>query len=82
MQHDIVPEKMIFDILTPRVRGDLWAEYLLLYNAAFRDSFYFDMQHDNVLKKLNFDMTPSPSLVGWGGGGVAGKHLLPCDCIS
>ena len=32
------------------------------------------MQHDNVLKKLNFDMTPLPSLVGGGGGG-AGKNI-------
>ena len=78
MQHEIVPEKMIFDILTPI--EDLWAN-ICYYNAAFRDSLYFDMQHDNVLKKLNFDMTPSPSLVG-GGGGVREKHLLPCYCIS
>ena len=32
------------------------------------------MQHDHVLKKLNFDLlTPSPRVVG--GGGSAGKIL-------
>ena len=34
--------------------------------------FKFDMQHDHVLKKLNFDLlTPSPGSSG-GGGGMKG----------
>ena len=42
----------------------------------------FDMQHDIVLKKLNFDLlTQSPRVVGeWGD--LRTKHLLPCCCIS
>ena len=64
MQRDIVLKKLIFDILTPRVRGGgLRAKYLLpcCWHAAFCDSFYFDLQHDHVLKKSNFDLlTPSP----------------------
>ena len=43
------------------------------------------MQHDHVLKKLNFDILTLPK--GWGGGGRGGgggglqaKYLLPC-CI-
>ena len=32
------------------------------------------MQHDHVQKNLNFDLlTPSPRVVGEGGGGSAGK---------
>ena len=40
------------------------------------------MQHDNVMKNLNFDLlTPNPR-VRVGGVGVCGqKHLLPCCCI-
>ena len=42
---------------------------------------YFDMQHDHVLKKLNFGLfTPTPGS-GWEGGSV-GKNLLLCWCIS
>ena len=38
-----------------------------------RDSFRFDMQHDHVLKKWNFDLfTPSPGSVECGGGGGGG----------
>ena len=28
-----------------------------IHVAAFRDSLYFDMQHDHVLKQFNFDPT-------------------------
>ena len=39
------------------------------------------MQHDHVLKKLNFDLlTPSPRVVGEGG--LQAKHFLPCFCNS
>ena len=42
------------------------------------------MQHDHVLKKLNFYLwTPSPRVVCvcvWGGG-LWVKYLLPCCCI-
>ena len=39
------------------------------------------MQHDNVLKKLNFELLNSPQ--GRGDGGMRAKHLLPyaCCCI-
>ena len=37
------------------------------------------MQHDHVLKKLNFDLlTPSPGLGRVRGGAVLAKYLLPC----
>ena len=37
------------------------------------------MQHDHVLKKLNFDLlTPRG---GGGGGGLQIKNLRPCCCI-
>ena len=36
----------------------------------------FDMQHDHVLRKLNFDLlTSSP---GWGYGDLWEIYLLPC----
>ena len=38
------------------------------------------MQHDNVLKKMNFYLlTPSPRVVGERG--LRAKYLLPCCCI-
>ena len=37
------------------------------------------MQQDHVLNKLNFDLlTPR---VGWRGGGLPAKYLLPFCCI-
>ena len=34
------------------------------------------MQHDHVLKKLNFDLLTSSRRSGrWGGGGVCGKNI-------
>ena len=41
--------------------------------AAF--AIPFDMQHDNVLKKLNFNLLTPRAL---GGGVLRGKNLLPC----
>ena len=50
--------------------GGLRAKYLLPC-CCIRDSLLFDMQHDHVLKKLNFDLlTPTPGSgagVGWSG---------------
>ena len=44
-------------------------------------SLKFDMQHDHVLKKVNFDLlTPSPGSEG-GGRGLQVKYLLLCCCI-
>ena len=41
-----------------------WAKYLLPC-FCIRDSLQFDMQHDHVLKKLNFDpLTTTPRLEG------------------
>ena len=37
------------------------------------------MQHDIVLKNVNFDLL-TPRSVG-GGGGLRAKYLLPCYCI-
>ena len=45
--------------------------------AIFHDFIYFDMQHDHVLKKLNFDL-----LTLMGGRGLRAKYLLPCWYIS
>ena len=37
------------------------AEKNICYHvAAFRDSILFDIQHDHVLKKLNFDLLSHP----------------------
>ena len=65
---------MNFDLLTPsRVSvcvcvgggGGLRAKYLLP-RCCIRDSHYFDMQYDRVLKKLNFDLlTPPPKSRGY-----------------
>ena len=38
------------------------------------------MQHDHVLKKLNFYLWPHPQSQGWGGG-LRAKYLPPCCCI-
>ena len=40
------------------------------------------MQHDNVLKKTNFDLLTLSLGSGGGGGGLQAKYLLPCYCIS
>ena len=74
---------------TPRVGwgggGDrgLQAKYLLPC-CRICDSFYFDIQHVHVLKKMNFDQLTPSSRLGWGVGGLRGlqaKYLLPCCCI-
>ena len=46
--------------------------------AAFRDSLLIDMQHDDILKKLHFDLlTPSPGLWGLGSAGkIFGTIML------
>ena len=49
--------KIEFDLLIPRVGGGgggLQAKYLLIC-YCMRDC-HFNMQHDHVLKKLNFDL--------------------------
>ena len=44
--------------------------------AAIPDSFKFDMQHDHVLKKMNFDLlTPSPGSEGGGGRVMQEKYF-------
>ena len=49
------------------------AKYLL-QSCCIRDSLSFDMQHDHVVKKLNFDLlTPSVR-----GRGSASKNLQTC----
>ena len=54
--------------------GGLLAKYLL-HVAAFVILFNFDMQHDHVLKKFNFDLlTPSPV------SGRGGRHLRTNIC--
>ena len=66
MQHDLILKKKVeFDLflLAPiPMIGEGWgclrAKYLLPC-CCIRDSLYFDMQHDCVLKKFNFDvLTP------------------------
>ena len=51
-----------------------WCGQNICYHvAAFHDSIEFDMEHDHVLKKLNYDyLTPTPGSVV-GGGGSADK---------
>ena len=49
------------------------AKYLIPY-CCNRDTLKFDMQHDHVLKKWNFDLlTPAPGSGGGGGGGGRGS---------
>ena len=43
-----------------------------------------DVQHDHVLKKLNFDLlipAPRVRIRGGVGGGLQVEYLLPCYCI-
>ena len=65
MPHDHIQIFLPFnptDRLPVCVRG----EYVLARSSMLH-SLYFDMQHDHVLKKLNFDLfTPTP------GSGVEG----------
>ena len=54
--------------------GGIWGQNICYHVATFHDTNKFDMQHDNVLKKLNFDLlTPSPRVVREGGGWSACK---------
>ena len=58
--------------------GEVCRQNSCYHVAAFRDSFQFDMQHDHVLKKLNFDPLTLPQGVE----GLCAKCLLPCCCSS
>ena len=69
MQHDHVLKKL--ELLNPPSRvegsseGGLWIKYLLLC-CCICDYLKFDMQHDIVLKKLNYDwLTPRIGVGGW-----------------
>ena len=54
------------------------SEYMyMLACCCIRDSLQFDMQHNHVLKKLNFDIRPTPRV----GRGLQAKYLLPCCCM-
>ena len=56
--------------------GGLWAKYLLPC-CCISDSILFDMQHDNVLKKLNFELlTPPPGSEGGSAGKIFATILL------
>ena len=53
----------------------------LLPCCCICDFILFDMQHDHLLKNLNFGLlSPSPGIwwggVGWGGGGFRVKYFL------
>ena len=63
--------------------GGVCGQGIFYHVAAFRDSLKFEIQHDHVLKKLNFDLlTPRVSEdKGKGGGGLQAKYLLPCCYI-
>ena len=75
MQHDIF---LTFALLVNRTRG-VWGgvcrQNICYHVTTFRDSINFDMHHDHVLKKLNFDLfIPSPGSLGVGGlGGLRAK---------
>ena len=65
--------------LRSKVRFDMFLIYctsvcICYHVAAF--AIPFDMQHDNVLKKFNFNLLTPRAL-----GGLRGKYLLPCGCI-
>ena len=72
MHHDNVLKKVEFGPLIPRVRGVCGLNICFQVGCCICDSIYFDMQHDRVLKKLNFDLlTPSPGSL-W----VCGQNLM------
>ena len=54
-------KKIKFDLLTPPPgsRVCLWAKYLLSC-CCQRRQLLFDMQHDYILIKFNFDLDPTP----------------------
>ena len=57
MQHDIVLKKLIFDLLTPRVRGGgVCGQNICYHVPTFRDHIKFYIRHDHGLKKSNFDL--------------------------
>ena len=60
----IIYFKLYFDLLTPTPRsggggGGLQAKYLVPC-CCIRDSLFFDMLHDHVLKKLKLTFWPQP----------------------
>ena len=80
MQHDYILKTLDFYHLqgSQGGRGVMQAKYLApcCFNL---DSLKFDMQHDHVLKKPNFDLLiPSPGSDGFCG--LRAKYLLPCCC--
>ena len=66
MQHDHIQIYFYF-YSNPQVED-------VLYNGICFIPFYFDIQHDHVLKKLNFDFFLPPPQVR--GGGRALYHLF------
>ena len=72
------PERVGFWPLTqsPYGRRRSWVCGLTIcyHVATFRDSIWFNMQHDQVLKKCNSDLF-TPSLGVMGGGGSAGNFF-------
>ena len=52
----------------------------LLAFCCIRDSLQINIQHDHVLKKLNFDLLTPPPESGGGCRGVLAKYLLQCCC--
>ena len=84
MQHDHVLKKVEFRH-NPIPLGS-WGRGSAVENisydvAALPDSLLFDMQHYNVMKKLNFYVIPQPQGQGVDRG-LRAKYLLPCCCIS
>ena len=61
--------------LRSKVRFDMFLIYCTSVCICYHDAAFaipFDMQHDNVLKKFNFNLLTSRAL-----GGLPGKYLLP-----
>ena len=61
--------------------GEVLRAKYLLPCCCIHDSLEFDMQHDHVLKKLNFDLLTPYSRVLGGRVGLCAKYLLLCCCI-
>ena len=66
--HFVIPcsEKVAFSPKDPFLRGEGWGMGVCRHNvcyhvAAYVILFKFDMQHDHVLKKLNFNILPQSS---------------------
>ena len=63
MQNDIVRKQLTYNLFIPRVGGGVLQVKYLLPCSCIHDSIKFDMEHDNLLKKLSIELL-TPRVVG------------------